>query len=305
LLEIVDELQQAKDDGTLPDSLSLPKIWLDREGHAKLLDNQLVNLLDGNSTSVDGSGIPGPDRSAVQSPTERAVGLVQELGDLFHRTTVLPSSVQDFLIELAKRPKTDSTLQWAKEHLAAHSNRVESLTWDSRLGVLSATVGIELIVYGLVAIAIFLFCYFVAPLPNAYRFIAGLGLGLIFPMVLSCWFQGGPVFQFMGIQVCNLRGRKSHGLICAIRAAISWMPVIALLGVFILSFMLSETQARHLEPVVGTLTHDLKNRPAVLLGVIVVAALSTLSLGIGLLIAVASPKKGLVDFLLRTRLMPK
>lgn len=305
MLEIVDELQQAKDDGTLPESLSLPKIWLDQDGHAKLLDNQLVNVVDGNSMANDGTNIPGPELTAVQTPIERAVGLVQELGDLFRRTTVLPSSVQDFLIELEQRPKTDSTLQWAKEHLATHSNRVESLTWDSRLGVLGATMGIELIAYGLVASAIFMFCYFVAPLPNAYRFFVGLGLSLIFPMVLGCWFGGGPVFQFMGIQVCNSRGRKSQGLICAMRAAISWLPAIAFVGICILFMMLSETQAKHIEPAVGTLTHDLKTHPWGMFGSMVVLVLSMISLGIGLLVSVVSPKKGLVDFLLRTRLMPK
>jgi uncharacterized RDD family membrane protein YckC len=305
MLEIVDELQQAQGDGTLPESLTLPQIWLDQDGHAQLLDKQLVNVVSGDSTTIHDTIDSGSELVAELTPIERSVGMVQEMGDLFRRTKVLPSSVQDFLIELAERPKDESTLEWAKDQLATHSNRVESLTWDSRLGVLSATMGIELIVYSLVASAMFMFCYFVAPIPNPNRFFAGLGLGLVLPMALSCWFGGGPVFRFMGIQVCNSRGRKSSGLVCALRAAISWTPAIAFVGVFILLIIQSEAQTSHVEPEVGTLTHDLKNRGGAMLGVKFVLFLSTVSLVIGLLVTVASPRKGLVDFLLRTRLMPK
>ena len=305
MLEIVDELQQALGDGTLPESLTLPQIWLDQDGHAKLLDKQLVTVVSAPATTSSDSIDSLTKSGAEQTSVARAVGLVQEMGDLFRRTKVLPSSVQDFLLELAERPQDESTLEWAKDQLAAHSNRVESLSWDNRLGVLSATMGLELVLYGLVASAIFLFCYFIAPIPNSYRFFVGLGMGLVLPMLLSWSFGGGPVFDFMGIQVCNSSGRKSHGLVCALRAAISWTPAIAFVGAFILLFMLSESQTNQVEPTAGSLTHDLVNLPSVILGVYFVLALSILSLGVGLLMTVASPKRGLVDFLLRTRLMPK
>lgn len=304
MLDIVDELQKALGDGTLPESVSLPQIWLDQDGHAKLLDKQLVNVVSANSTTNLDSFETGLKKIADETPIEKSVGLIQEIGDLFCRTNVLPSSVQDFIIELVQRPKTDATLEWARGRLAANSNRVESLAWDSRLGILSATMGIEAMAYSLVASAVFLFCYYVAPIPNPSRFVAGLGLSLVLPMGLSLWFGGGPVFRFMGIQVCNSRGRKASGMVCAIRAAISWMPVIAFVGVFILLIMLSESQANDLEPAAGSLAHDLKTRSGAMLGVLLVLVVSTFSLSVGLIVSIASPKKGLVDFLLWTRLMP-
>ncbi len=305
MLEIVDELQQAQSDGTLPESLSLPQIWLDQDGHAKLLDNQLVSVINENSTSVYGPRDGDPELIGERTSDERVVGLVQEMGDLFRRTKVLPSSVQDFLIELAQRPKTDATLQWAKAYLATHSNRVNSLTWDNRLGVLSATMGIELIMYSLVASTIFMLCYFIAPISNHLRFFVGLGLGLILPTALGWWFGGGPVFRFMGIQVCNSRGQKSPGWVCAIRSAACWLPAIAFVGVFILLMIFSEIQTSHTEPEVGTMIDKMKTSPSVILGILIILLLSTISMVFGLIVAVANPKKGLVDLLLRTRLMPE
>ena len=308
MLEIVDELLQARGDRTLPESLTLPQVWLDKDGHAKLLDKQLVNsvnAIDANSTTIHDSLDSEVESNAKQTTIEKAVRLVQEMGDLFQRTKVLPSSVQDFLNELVQRPKTDSTLEWAKEQLTLLSNRIGSLSWDSRLGVLSATIGIELIFYGLVAGALFLLCFFVIPVPNSFRFATGLILGLVLPMAFSCWFGGGPVFRFMEIQVCNSRGRKANGLVCGLRGAISWAPAIALVGIFILLILAAEMQTNDVEPTAGSLAYIFENNPLLVFSLVLVSVVSVFSMAVGMLFAIASPKRGLIDYLFRTHLMPK
>lgn len=301
--EIVEELRQAIDDGTLPETLSLPQIWLDEDGHAKLLDKQLVNVIEStdSTSSADASIVPPVQTDSV----ERAVGLVQQLGDLFHRTKVLPSSVQDFLIELKQRPKNDATLGWAGQRLKELSKNLGSLAWDTRLGILGATMGIELVINILVAGCIFLFCYYLAPIPNEYRFFVGVVGGLVLPVIFSIVFCGGPVFQFMGIQVCNSRGRPAGKLTCMIRAAITWMPVIALLGAFLMLMIFSETVTSGIEPETGSIASDMKENPWLGLSVLAVIGLSGLVITIGMLFSILSPKKGMVDYLLRTQLMPK
>ncbi len=183
--DVVDELRQALEDGTLPETLSLPQIWLDEDGHAKLLDKQLVNVVESNGSARIDHPIAEP---AETGSVERAVWLVQQLGDLFRRTQVLPSSVQDFLIELEQRPGDETTLVWASEQLKQLSKNIGGLAWDSRLGILGVTMGIELVINILVAGCIFLFCFYVAPIPNEYRFFWGIAGGLCLPVTLTPYF---------------------------------------------------------------------------------------------------------------------
>lgn len=67
----------------------------------------------------------------------------------------------------------------------------------------------------------------------------------------------------------------------------------------------SEIQTSHTEPEVGTMIDKMKTSPSVILGILIILLLSTISMVFGLIVAVANPKKGLVDLLLRTRLMPE
>jgi uncharacterized RDD family membrane protein YckC len=299
--DVVEELRQALDDDTLPETLSLPQIWLDEDGHAKILDKLLVNVVESHGSA----NVDDPLARSTGTGVERAVGLVQQLGDLFRRTKVLPSSVQDFLIELEQRQKDEATLVWASERLKQLSKNIGGLAWDSRLGILGATMGIELVINILVAGCIFLFCFYLAPIPNEYRFFVGVAGGLFLPVTLSALFRGGPVFNFMGIQVCNSRGRAASKLTCMTRSAMTWFPVIACLGAFLLLLVFSEVINSGKKPEPGTLVYDMSNNRWIALSILAVIAMSSLSIGAGLIVSIISPKKGLVDFLLRTRLMPK
>ena len=177
MLDLVEELKASLKNGTLPQSLTLPQVWLDKDGHAKLLDKQLVSAV--SSDSVQDLLVQS---ASVSDPVHAAVGLVQELGDLYCRTQVLPASVQDFIAELMERPKSEETLEWADEQLNELSKHTSNLTWDSRLGMLSATLGIEFVFYSITSAMLFLFIFFIAPLPHSYRFFSGVVFILIIPI---------------------------------------------------------------------------------------------------------------------------
>jgi serine/threonine protein kinase len=306
MMEIVDEVRTSIKEQTLPESLSLAVVWLDKDGHAKLLDRHLVNEVSGEDSLIS-SHSSGKIRP-VGDATENGVRLVQELGNLFNKSGVLPASVQDFLCELNQKPHNASTLDWAHEQLEELSNNLGRISWDTRVGILGATLGLEAVAYLTVSFAIYLVCYYVAPIPNRYRFFTGASLGILLPVLMGYLFRGGPVFRFMGVQVTNSKGRPANGIVSGIRAAISWLPIIAMLGVFILTMLLSEAQMQktnEIEIIEGSLAWDLVNNKTVIIGMLIVLLASGLSIVTGLIVAVASPTRGLVDFFLRTRLLPK
>ncbi|MFK7769733.1 MAG: protein kinase [Mariniblastus sp.] len=311
--EMVAELRAALADGTLPQNLSLTQVWLDEDGHAKLLDKQLVDVVSSNSRSKRTTKCSSVDlaMSAVEdheaSDVDQAVHLIQDLGDLIRRTKLLPASVQDFLVELSTKPVQASTLDWAGEQLDSLSTDKGNLTWDSRLGIVAATVGLEMIPYVLVAIVAYLFCFYILPIPNYWKLPVGAFLSSILPVVFGFWFRGGPVFKFMGVQVCNSRGRPASGLVCGIRSWISWSPAMTAMGFFFLLMLFSEYQShqKQMKPEIGTLAYELMNNDALVAGSFLVSMLIGFVIVIGLAFAIYSPRRGLVDYVVGTRLMPK
>ena len=58
-------------------------------------------------------------------------------------------------------------------------------------------------------------------------------------------------------------------------------------------------------PVEGSLAYELGHNPLIGVSLLGAIAISGMVVAVGVLFAIYSPKKGLVDYLLRTRLMPK
>ena len=216
---------------------------------------------------------------------------------------MFPNSVQDFLVQLQQRSKTVETLQWAEEQLKSRSNSISSLTWDGRLGVLSATLGIEMVMYSLVSSVAFLACFFFIPTTSANSFSIGLALSLILPVLFSWRWCGGPVFQVMGIEVCNAKGKKASGLMCSIRSIISWTPIFAIIGIVILSQLYRDQVSGADSPNGMMMTPD--TDPVAQFSGHLIVYYSLFLLALGLVIAIVKPKRGIADLLLRTQLMPK
>ena len=139
------------------------------------------------------------------------------------------------------------------------------------------------------------------------RLWLGIPIGLIVPTILGYLFRGGPVFHWMGVQVCNAKGLPASKLVCAIRAAISWLPLVSLIGFMYFSMLIQEYQnnaAKHVEQTNSLVAHTMENPQ--LIGIISLAVLLFFGASIvGLLVAILSPTRGLVDWALRTRLLPK
>ena len=301
MADIVEEVRDALKDGTLPPNLSLAQVWLDQEGHAKLLDKQLVHA---------GKGIAIQSNSSVteSSSVENAVQLVQQLGNVFQRSTVLPASAQEYIGELNNRPKTNETLAWAGNRLKSLSKKLVRLTWDSRLGILATTLGIELMACMLLSGLAFLACFYVLPIPQHLQIWIGIAISSIIPAIFGYLFNGGPVFHYTGIQVCNSKGLASKKIICAIRNVLSWLPVIFLIGAVLTSLIQVEAQTNIMKlhlPETPELKAELMESAQMMAIVGIGLLVATVITCVGLVVSIVSPKRGLVDFLLGTRLMPK
>ena len=143
--------------------------------------------------------------------------------------------------------------------------------------------------------------FYLINMPNQLRFFAGLGAAMLLPAILGYIFRGGPVFHFMGYHICNNRGEPANKVICAVRAALSWMPILAFFGVMTLLLVVQENPEA--EP--GSLAHDLKHNPAASFGLAMTFCGSALITVVGVMFALFSPVRGIVDLLVRTRILPR
>jgi hypothetical protein len=83
------------------------------------------------------------------------------------------------------------------------------------------------------------------------------------------------------------------------------LPAIAFLGAFLLLMVFSEITNSGVAPEPGTLADHMKGNRWIPLSSLGMMMVSSLTIATGLIVSVISPKKGLVDYLLRTQLMPK
>ena len=104
------------------------------------------------------------------------------------------------------------------------------------------------------------------------------------------------------------KGLASKKIICAIRNVLSWLPVIFLIGAVLTSLIQVEAQTNikklHL-PETPELKAELMESAQMMAIVGIGLLVATVITCVGLVVSIVSPKRGLVDFLLGTRLMPK
>ncbi len=297
--DVAEELQAALVDGTLPESLALPQVWIDQNCHAKILDRCLVNVVVGNSRFQPKAETENEEQNC------RGVALLQELGDLLRRTTLLPMSAQRFLKELDQKPQQPDTLDWAIQQLEFLAKKTARLNWDTRAGLMGVTLGFEFTIYNLLAIAFFLMSYFLfTGLEYTLRFYVGLAMSLIVPVGLGFWLRGGPVFRFMDIDVCKKNGKLASRYRCAFRSLLAWIPTLVPIGGFVLISIVASEKLKHIEPIQGTVTYDWINHPVFQTSIISTIAFSVFLVIIGLIYSLYSPQRGLQDYAAGTRIMP-
>ncbi|MEL7498712.1 MAG: protein kinase [Planctomycetota bacterium] len=302
--QLVQELIAAVADGSLPEQVRLSQVWVNEDGHIKLLDSRLVSSVAVSDKDSRICPMSGEFRSIEMTPVEHAVELLQMLGDIIHRSQVLPQSLNQFLVELDAREKRASTLDWADTELARLEKKNPVLTWDIRIGVLALTLGVEALAFSLVASGLWLVCFYMLPMAMEVRYAFGIFCSLLLPMGLAAYFNGGFVFRVMGIQVCDKYGRPASAAANMVRAGLSWLPLMCITGAMILSLIYTDAQIHESASEPGSVDYETTHNE----NLVLIAALSMLASmlisTLGVFVAILSPKRGIIDFLLGTRLMP-
>ncbi len=322
--DIAEELHTSLGDGTLPQTLSLPQVWLDRNGHAKLIDRSLVDVvstpvadedprsladLDTILPTTNPYAAPPAESSAVGLPgsdvEKSACRLVKAVGKSISRGSALPVSAQRFLADLRKMPDNKATIKWSIEELKSLGSFLGRIDWETRVGVLGITVGFEYLLYSILSAFMYVLAYFVIPVPNPSRFFLGLAMSLVVPVVLGVIFRGGLVFHVMGIAVTNTKGRRVGPLKLVTRSFLSWLPAMALTGVWLICLIAGNVQTTNATPDAGSLAADIKGNPFIILHALLIGGLSGMAVVAGVVATLVSPTRGLQDYLIGTRLTPK
>lgn len=297
LQQLAEELLAALEDGTLPDELTLPQVWVDDKCRMVLIDRRLVNLVQSDSELRE--------RESDCNDSERAVRLLKEAGSLVMRTRgrELPRSAREFLNALPEKPADISTLQWALAELELLSQKLGDLRWDSRAGVLGTTMVVEFLVYTVFAAGLFLVAFNFLHTHLALRFAAGLAASLALPVGFGFWLRGGPVFAFMEINVCNLAGQPASRWQCGWRSLVAWLAPLAFTGMLVLMSVIGESHVNHFA-VEDSLNETIQGSDyfAVALLFLAIGVFSLILAG--LLFSLKSPRRGLQDYAAGTQLIP-
>ncbi len=305
LRQLVKEMQASIDDQTLPERMGLSQVWIDAEGKLKLLDSRLIKSVHASDLDSSMCLLSGQRTNLQQAPEERAVELVQQLGDVMQRQRILPQSLGNFLDQLYQKPKTQATLSWADQELEKLETRRTRLKWDDRVGILAMTMGIEALAFSLVSAVIMLVTYYFGANDFGWRTISGVVASLALPVGLAVYYHGGFVFHVMGIRVTRVDGHPASAVTNAVRAALSWAPFFVLGGGMMLLMIFADASTHQNLDSPGTPEHAMMNDGQLPIVALLAALGSMVVLLVGVLFAVFSPKRGLVDYLLRTRLMPE
>jgi uncharacterized RDD family membrane protein YckC len=298
LLDLAEELSAAVTDGTLPSTLSLEQVWVDRGGHVKLLDAPI------------GTGTENATPGTVFSPSdaERTLVLLRTTADLCTRGQVLPGHAAMFMSELTQRPMELPSLAWAVQELRQCVERTATLRWDERLGVLGISMGLELSV--VLSWAVMLPMLVIWQFPGMQ---AALKMGIVVALDVALAggiafaLQGGPAFRVAGIEVRRTDGRRAGRWRCAWRNLLAWLPLLipySFLGWLLAKMTVNNVAPDGAGPPVFTPPEGVSVIWTVLLPLCGLECLGLLFV-VGGIFTVLRPRRGLQDLLAGTCLVPR
>ena len=298
LFELAVELDRAIVDETLPDQLSLAQVWIEQDGSVRLIDRPLVSVV------VDDFQYEAVDQNDSTDDYYRAVHLLQSFADLLLRTKTLPVSAIDFLTELSQhRLREQETLHWSIEQLRSLRQNMAELHWDSRIGIMGVTIGLEGVIYGMLSLAVYTVLLFWSPVSISWSFATGFLSSLVLPMVMGFWMRG-PIFRFMDIDICHQQGGQASRMICALRNALAWGPLMIVTGAMT-AFSGAGLARIKDELVEGSFAYALHNSPVLAGGIFAVAVAAMVLIVAGVVVAIRNPERGIQDFVSCTRLLPR
>ncbi len=298
LRDLAHELKNAIEDGTLPKQLSMSQVWMDQDGSLKLIDFPLVNIV------VENRPFDALPQSTVSDDDYRAVELLQQIAELLLNSKDIPLSGQEVLLELAGRLRDRETLEWAIEKFDELSNHMADLKWDSRLGVLGVSIGVEGLIYGLLTTTIFMLFLFWVPVSATWSFLAALICSSAIPAIMGCAVRS-PVFRFMGIDLVNLNNRLASRWRCGFRNMVAWFPFMLLCGCLVAISGVAIAQMRGYDPPEGSFYDTMLKNPKLMWGIFAAFLISAAALAAGIVAAVLNPKRGIPEILTGTKLMPR
>lgn len=267
LLDVAEELAAGEKDSTLPEELSLARVWITADGRAKLLD------------------FPAPSaREALERRAETTASLLQQVCLCAVRGPV-PLHARSFVGALTRGE--DSSPESVATRLRALLDRAASVSAERRVahlvlcGFLAACIGSGTLA-GIEASA--------QPQPSLHLLlgIAAVGAGIAAAALISALlFRGGFLLGLLGMAVVRPAGVPASRFRAAWRSLVGWSPswvaAVACLA-------LSRTAASRLQP-------------AVLAGAVIFGA--TLVAILALKDAWSHPERGFQDRIAGTYLVPR
>ncbi len=268
LLDLTEELAAslASEDSTVA-HMTLDQIWIDRSGGLKLVDIPVLPATQPPENQ--------PDTPAT-SDEENAGQLITRFSAACLRAADLPEQVRVALNTLKIETTSIDSLNQLAETVRQHIGQRVELRWDDRLSLVAICMVTECVIYGALAFVVGLTIAFGAPQLLAGLLVAAL---LLTPAALGYIFRGGPVFYFTGTSVRRAQGGPAGRFRAALRGSVAWLP-------YCIAYIAQAVSKQ-------------SPGPSVMLYVFLFFIF--LHLG-GTLIAVASPARGVQDWLAGTRL---
>ncbi len=304
VLDYARELGASLNDGSTPSSLTLEQLWIDKNGNGKILE---IPFFGGEPTLNQSD-----DRAA-----ENAVNLMLDVFALVRRKQILPASIERIIAEFGGRPKSAATISWIAEQLDEASSKIASIRWDTRIGILGITIGIEWVVYTfLSSIALWFYYRHFGFLP-IWKIVLPIGILSTGFFVIGFCVRGAPVFRFMGIDVRNKDGGAATPLMCGLRQLVCWFPLAVLIAfALLLAMILSHLWQQSTEPlqpqatemanaVVVDFDKKYSESPAFLIVLFCIVIVSLLVIYLGPVYSIINPERGIPDRIVGTRLVPK
>ena len=228
MLGLATELQAANADGSLPSTLGIEQVWVDRLGNVRLLDA----VLEPAVATDDGGNKAGSE------PTLNPVRLLQTALELCIAEQSVPDHVSTFCEELSNRADDGESLAWAVGELTEHCERPAQMTWHDRFGLLCLTFCVEAWAY---AAGGFLLSYLVS---YAIGSLVDLQLGENWPALLAIVIsaplaclvfagavgyatRGGPSLWMIGLEIQDRRGKRASRMRCLWRNIVAWFGLLS------------------------------------------------------------------------------
>ena len=269
------ELEAAGKHQELPDKLCLENFFIDHAGRGKLLDlplpsatrfedaeksesftieeltdslgdedpERVANRLENSPRSEDVRSEPSrrsepPRRSDQRERQARSYELLKQVFQMLLSQLILPFRDREKLQQFIRRPGSAQSLGNIVMHLQERGKQLARLRWDSRLGVLALTLGVEwTLLTGLMIGANWLYFSGFGFL-GLYKTLLLFSFYIVLFFLVGYLYRSSPIFHFMDIDVIDRRGQAASRFQSGLRMMLAWAPFCFTMIGFVVMLML-------------------------------------------------------------------